>query len=616
MADKRVALISMPWMSTSFPSIQLAVLARALEDSGIPCDRFEHFLRFSHEIGHSAYSAISGGDSAAGEAVFSQLYWGSPLSAADIGAERLFNFSQVDTMWKAIGFVAERFIDEVAAETDWSQYDIVGFTLTIAQNSASMVLARQIKLKNPDIKIVIGGTSCAGPMGKALLDICPHFDYAVTIEGEEVLPTIVNRMRSGGIVSDLGGVVERGSTHNGQGHKPPRLLRPRLDGLSFDPYFLTLKLLEMEERIAVWLPIETSRGCWFGEKNQCRFCGLHEVMKYRTSDSNALVAELDRLEAKYGVKRFFAVDLIMPQEFYESTLNHLAESDRGWSFFYEIKANVTRSQITLLKRAGIEWIQPGLESLSSNSLKLMKKGCEPYHNIQLLKWCHTDSIRVSWNVLYGLPGETDIDVQETISRTHLLQHLQPPSGAGRFQLHRFSPYFENPSIFGITNIRPREIMRRVYPVADDLLANVCYQFDYDGEALYVTEECEGALQDAIARWRSAYEAGAFLRLEGEPGGGGTLWDGRDPDNVHEYRLSASEVALLKRLDSALPERATIISDSDSNHELQVGLERLIQIGAVMRDCGKLLSLVPLADDFRVPRDLIGQEIAAHPSLVG
>jgi hypothetical protein len=40
---------------------------------------------------------------------------------------------------------------------------------------------------------------------------------------------------------------------------------------------------------------------------------------------------------------------------------------------YETKANLTRAQVDLLRAAGVGWIQPGLESLSTLILKLMRK---------------------------------------------------------------------------------------------------------------------------------------------------------------------------------------------------------------------------------------------------
>ena len=44
------------------------------------------------------------------------------------------------------------------------------------------------------------------------------------------------------------------------------------------------------------LPVEMSRGCWWGEKKQCVFCGNNESMiTYRSKSSNSIVDEINCL---------------------------------------------------------------------------------------------------------------------------------------------------------------------------------------------------------------------------------------------------------------------------------------------------------------------------------
>jgi hypothetical protein len=163
------------------------------------------------------------------------------------------------------------FLNRLAEETNRSQYDVVGFSLTISQTAASMALARLIKRQYPDITIVFGGASCAGPMGPAVLRICPYVDVVVGVEGEPVLPELIRRIQSRQALDDLAGVSYRGSngdivTHPGGPLYQDRGSRPHL---RFDAYFERLDALGLREKVDVWLPFESSRGCWYGEKNQC-----------------------------------------------------------------------------------------------------------------------------------------------------------------------------------------------------------------------------------------------------------------------------------------------------------------------------------------------------------
>jgi hypothetical protein len=61
-------------------------------------------------------------------------------------------------------------------------------------------------------------------------------------------------------------------------------------------------------------------------------------------------------------------------------------SGAAWRLFYEVKANLSHQQLELLARAGVRWVQPGIESLHTEVLRLMDKGVAGWQNIQLLKW--------------------------------------------------------------------------------------------------------------------------------------------------------------------------------------------------------------------------------------
>jgi len=43
--------------------------------------------------------------------------------------------------------------------------------------------------------------------------------------------------------------------------------------------------------------------------------------------------------------------------------------------FYEVKVNLRYDQLAMLRAGGVRAIQPGIESLSNQVLRLMKKGC-------------------------------------------------------------------------------------------------------------------------------------------------------------------------------------------------------------------------------------------------
>ena len=95
---------------------------------------------------------------------------------------------------------------------------------------------------------------------------------------------------------------------------------------------------------------------------------------------------------------------------------------------YETKANLRFEQLATLWKGGVRWIQPGIESLDDRALKLLEKGNSTLMNLQLLKWCRELDIDVSWNLLSGIPGESDDWYAKMADWLPAIFHLQPPTG--------------------------------------------------------------------------------------------------------------------------------------------------------------------------------------------
>ena len=135
-------------------------------------------------------------------------------------------------------------------------------------------------------------------------------------------------------------------------------------------------------------------------------------MQYRLKSPERVLDELSELKRLYGIGNIQFVDNILDMSFFKTVLPKLAASDEKFSLFYETKANLKREQVELLAQAGVRWIQPGIESLDDRLLKLLEKGNSTLMNLQLLKWCCELDIDVSWNLLSGIPGESDELVRE------------------------------------------------------------------------------------------------------------------------------------------------------------------------------------------------------------
>src|SRR5262249_54058164 len=163
-------------------------------------------------------------------------------------------------------------------------------------------VARRLKaLPNPPI-IVFGGANCEGEMGLQLLRSFPWIDYVCTREGDVVFPEFVDRILRMGARRGARGLLRQG--HDDQASVPA--LVSTLDDLpipDYAEYVARLTKSPLAATIRPSLLIETSRGCWWGAKHHCVFCGLNgETMAFRSKSSARVLSEMATLSATYGIK--------------------------------------------------------------------------------------------------------------------------------------------------------------------------------------------------------------------------------------------------------------------------------------------------------------------------
>lgn len=108
-------------------------------------------------------------------------------------------------------------------------------------------------------------------------------------------------------------------------------------------------------------------------------------MHFTSKSSDRVVSEVRTLWEKYG-KPMFATDTIMARE-HLKTVPELARFSSRPALFYEVKSNMSEADIAALRKANAVTLQPGIESLNTRLLGLLKKGVSTIRNMALLKWC-------------------------------------------------------------------------------------------------------------------------------------------------------------------------------------------------------------------------------------
>jgi len=488
----RAALVNMPFGSTLRPSIQLGLLSAIGRKAGFSIDSLYLNLDLAAEIGVDFYEQLC---EHRGHMTGDWLFAHAAFPSGDMPPSEAFldAFSAERDWAAAIGRTSEAivqlreetipaFVNRCARTINWGDYGLIGFTNTFQQNVASLALARQIKSINPDLRIVFGGSNMEGEMGRSMLASFPDIDLVVSGEADRTFPALLTALSSGADYTNIPGVLTRSGAQDivGRQSSPFNALDENPDPDYFD-YFERVRDLGLMAQIApsLGLPIETSRGCWWGAKHHCTFCGLNgEGMGYRSKSATRVMKEVNALSRAHGVTNFVAVDNILDRKLSETFFAKVEEGRLDFHFFFEVKANMGREEIKQLARGGVREIQPGIESLSTPILKLMRKGCSMLQNVLCLKWSRYYGVGVSWNLIFGFPGERVEDYERQLGVLHVLGHLEPPNGFHRIWLERFSPYYSRADEFGLTEVRPTRSYDYVYPRSSDV-EGIAYFFDYN-----------------------------------------------------------------------------------------------------------------------------------------
>lgn len=606
----RVAMVAMPWALPYRPSIQVGLLTAIARSYGFETDSHHVFLDWIARIGAEAYVEICPARSPQlGEWLFSAAAWGDDdpdpddRLLVDLGAEIDPLLAAIDKDRQWLRDVRHRavpeYLDELVEQTDWGAYGVVGLTSTFQQNNSSFAFARRLKQRWPGLVIVLGGANFDGPMGRAWMEGVDWIDHAVTGEGDVAFPALLAAIDDSIDAPSLAGVTSR-RADGSLATNPPGPLLHDLDALpvpDYDEFFERaerLGLLPRSRARTVELPFESSRGCWWGERRHCTFCGLNGTnMHYRSKAPDRVLDEIATLAQRYGSFRFEAVDNILDRSYLDTLLRTITESESDYRFFFEIKANQSRDEVRRLRAAGVHRMQPGIESVSSHVLGLMRKGIRASANVNLLRWATYYGIEIGWNILCGFPGETVADYEEQADLLRSLVHLQPPIHCGRIHIDRFSPVFEDRESFEVRDLRPEPSYG--YSVAARVdIGDAAYHFQ--GElAGSLPDSAYAGTEAAVEGWKALHQGERprpTLVASWTPG---LLHidDGRDPAEpvTHVIEGAVADLYLAcfdePRTPAAL---RTELGVEAPLHDIETALDSLCQRRLMLRDGNLFLAL--------------------------
>ncbi len=519
-ADPLVLLVIPPFQGLRCPGLGVSQLKANLEKAGFRSEVLYLNLKFAERIGPRAHEwcaktgpwltgefafsfAVRERDDSDVEKYLDQILKGSGLEPE---LEKFFpGKDQAESLRYLIGqareFIQSEAIDEILKRDPW----MVGMSSTFQSNCCGLALTQEIKKRRPEVLTVMGGANTESDQGVELIKHYPAIDFIGRGECDKTFIELVKTLHAGKPADKVDGFLAQGAEEVMPASVP--LMGPDLDENpypDFVDYFQQFETVGYRKELYPGLTLETSRGCWWGAKSHCTFCAFNrDGMVFRSKNPERAITEIRDQIAKYGISRVEVTDNILDMGYYKNVVRDLAE-DPVAEFFWETKSNLSREQVRIGARAGLRWLQPGIESLSDNTLKLMRKGATGMQNIQLLKWCTESGVRITWNWLFGFPGEDESELDDLAKTAEAIQHLEPPSSSAVLFLERSSPYFNTPDEWGLNPIRPAKAYSHVYPFDNETLLRMAFFFEAD----HFDKKCEGQahkkLLKIVADWNGAH----------------------------------------------------------------------------------------------------------------
>ena len=197
---------------------------------------------------------------------------------------------------------------------------MVGCSSTFSQQVPSLALLRRIRDLAPEVVTLLGGANCETVMGRTAHKCFPWVDFAVSGEADEFISALVGSilvhgrdvpaesLRFRSIRTDY--IVTMGyPTRDSCGSDDaPRAISASLKNHpvpNFDDFFETLNSSSiLRKALEPAVTVETSRGCWWGQRKSCTFCGFNGQGKgFRAKAPDQVLDEFKSLHERYGVNQ-------------------------------------------------------------------------------------------------------------------------------------------------------------------------------------------------------------------------------------------------------------------------------------------------------------------------
>lgn len=288
---------------------------------------------------------------------------------------------------------------------------IVGFSVATTSYPYTYKLAQKMKKILKNTVFIWGGHHVSfqseEPLKQGIADI------VIRGEGEDAILELIHIIKEYGskykqFLNDVEGVsyiYHEKVYHN----KPDYLVVKDLESLPIpDRTLLDLKKYKNASTILA------SRGC----VGRCKFCASASMGFPREREISSIVCEMDILVKQYGYRHINFVDNVFAynKKRTKELLEAICKKQLPVTFSAEVNINFMDEEvIDLFKKAGLKFVQFGIESGSNRILEFINKKISIEKSHGIVKRCLEVGIHVVCSMLIGLPEDTEETIAETVS---------------------------------------------------------------------------------------------------------------------------------------------------------------------------------------------------------
>jgi anaerobic magnesium-protoporphyrin IX monomethyl ester cyclase len=284
---------------------------------------------------------------------------------------------------------------------------LIGMSATSAQLDEAKEISELAKQFFSDALRVIGGPHASVVPHEILRETA--FQVACIGEGVETLLDLVLAFSVHGIrgLENVSGIAYKDDS-DAVHSNPPRKLLFHLDEYPFPSDSLDLWLDDLQDRDKNnrdLIYLLAGSGCPY----RCVFCAQHAIHRGRIRERSAenIFAEMKRLSEK-GFRKFAIVQetFLRDPERVGRVCSLIENSGVPFEWTIEARADqLTHENLARMKRAGLCFVQMGVESGDQELLNTLGKNISLDQVIRVRDWCEDLEIDTAFYLLVGLPEQ-------------------------------------------------------------------------------------------------------------------------------------------------------------------------------------------------------------------